>query len=170
MSISSTPYISKWLDQAWLVRVPIGYAHDEYRRNLKYIQKLFRFADFGNPKKAMVAAVQWREENRIPDLKYNDHGITQSNGKLVPKPTPRLRGEDLPVGITDVLQTTRNGGEATMLNVQLMCGRQKWFRSFSYGHSRTRDEAVTLACEKLEEFKIEIKNLSQTSECEGPQI
>ena len=170
MSTSDTPYISKWLDKAWIVRVPVGYDYDENRRNLKYIQKLFKFEDFVSPDEAMVAAVDWREENRIPDLKYNDRGITQSNGKLVPKSTPRLRGDDLPVGITDVLQITRNGGEATMLNVQLMCGRQKWFKSFSYGHSRTRDEAVTLACEKLEEFKIEIKNLSQASECDGPQM
>ena len=156
MSISSTPYITSWNDIGWLVRVPVSYFYHENSKTLRYKQRLFNHAKHGGSVRAMTEAVAWRDLNRIPDLIYNGRGPEAGNGKQVSH-KKRTRGSDLPVGITDTLRHSRQGKEQYSIDVQVMYGKVSKTKSFMYGHSRTREEAVTKAKEILEKFLSEIE-------------
>jgi len=149
-------YISPHGKTGWLVRVPHAYFHDGNARTLRYKQRLFNHAKHGGSVQAMTEAVAWRDLNRMPDLIYHDRGPGAGNGKQVSHKT-RIRGSDLPVGITDTLRHSRQGKEQQSIDVQVMCGNASKTKSFMYGHSRTREEAVTKAKATLEKFLTEIE-------------
>jgi len=86
------------------------------------------------------------------------------NGRQVAR-KKRVRGTDLPVGITDTLQISRQGKEQHLITVQVCFDNIRLARSYSYGHSRTRKEAVVAAKEKLAAFFSET-NLF-TGDCAG---
>jgi len=156
VTISSTPYITSWNDIGWLVRVPVSYFYHENSKTLRYKQRLFNHAKHGGSVRAMTEAVAWRDLNRMPDLIYNDRGPEAGNGKQVSH-KKRTRGSDLPVGITDTLRHSRQGKEQQSIDVQVMCGSASKTKCFMYGHSRTREEAVTKAKATLEKFLTEIE-------------
>ena len=149
-------YISPHGKTGWVVRVPHAYFHDGNARTLRYKQKSFPFLKHGGIEAALIKAEEFRSAHLMPNLKYNDRGPEGGNGKQVSH-KKRLRGSDLPVGITDTLRHSRQGKEQQSIDVQVMCGSASKTRSFMYGHSRTREEAVTKAKEILEKFLSEIE-------------
>ena len=156
MSTSDLPYISPHGTTGWLVRVPYAYLHNLNSKRLQYKQKLFTFLKHGGRDKALVKAKEFRDLHCIKGLKYNDRGAGAGNGRQVAG--KRKRGTDLPVGITDTIRHSRQGNEQYSIDVQAMCGNVSRSRSYMYGHSRTREEAIVLAEKKLTEFLNEIED------------
>ena len=130
MSTSSLPYISAHGTTGWIVRVPCAYFHDLNSKRLQYKQKLFT-------------------------LEYNHRGPSAGNGRQVR--VKRIRGNDLPFGITHTLRYSRQGKEQHFITVQACCNKIRRSKSFMYGHSRTREEAITKAKSTLAVFLSEIE-------------
>jgi len=149
-------YISPHGKTGWLVRVPHAYFHDGNARTLRYKQKSFPFLKHGGSEAALIKAEEFRSAHLMPNLKYNDRGPDAGNGKQVSH-KKRIRGSDLPVGIIETLRHSRQGKEQYSIDVQVMCGNASKTRSFMYGHSRTREEAVAEAKATLEKFLTEIE-------------
>ena len=157
MSTSNTPYITAFKELGWLVRVPVGYTDVISPKRLRYRQRLFSHAKYDGAIQSFEAATLWRDLNRGVGLIYNDRSPSANNGRLVSHKT-RIRGADLPVGITDTEQLSKNGIViARKITVQVMNNKRSRTKSFSYGHSRTREEDVTLAKIALNTFLEEIE-------------
>ena len=158
MSTSNTPYITAFNELGWLVRVPIGYIAGVSPKRFKYRQRLFSHAKYDGAIQSFEAATLWRDLNRGVGLIYNDRSPSANNGRLVSHKT-RIRGADLPVGITDTEQLSKNDIViARKITVQqVMNNKRSRTKSFSYGHSRTREEDVTLAKIALNTFLEEIE-------------
>lgn len=150
MSTSSLPYISAHGTTGWLVRVPYAYLHDLNSKRLQYKQKLFTFLKHGSPDDALTKAIEFRDLHQMKGLNYNHRGPSAGNGKQVRG--KRIRGGDLPVGITDTIQMSRQGKERKLITVQTCYGNVRRSKSFMYGDSRTREEAVIKAEEALAVF------------------
>ncbi len=70
----------------------------------------------------------------------------------------QIRGADLKVNITYSQQINKNSGEVTQLiTVQVMFDKKARNKSFCYGYSKTREEAVILAKVALNTFLDEIQ-------------
>ena len=158
--MANNRYISSWNNEGWLVRVPTSYTHGEKPeslfqfantpKKLKYKQRLFKNADYsGKESIALKQAKQWRDENVMAGLQYRDYKALGDNRRLTSS-RARLRGNDLPTGITDSQQLSKDGFTIQrMISVQVMFNRKSSTKSFSYGFSRDRDQAVQLAKEAL---------------------
>lgn len=146
------PYISPH-GAGWLVRVPYAYDHTKL---LKYKKKRFSFSNYASSDKALTKAIEFRDANLMKGLEYNYRGATASNGRQVRG--ERIRGHDLPVGITDTVQLSRQGKEQHSITVQASCDNIRRTRSFMYGHSRTRREAIVEAKETLAVFLGQIED------------
>ena len=153
MSTSDQPYISAHGTTGWIVRVPWAYICDLGTKRLQYKQKLFTFIKCEGSDKALVRAIEFRDLHKVKGLEYNYRGASAGNGKQVK--AARIRGHDLPSGITDTLQYSRQGKEQRFITVQVCCENVRRSKSFMYGHSRTRKEAITKAKETLDLFLIE---------------
>ena len=163
MTTSSLPYISPHGTTGWLVRVPYAYLHDLNTKRLQYKQKLFTFLKHGSPEEALAKAITFRDLHKMKGLNYNHRGASAGNGKQVRG--DRIRGDDLPFGITDTLQHSRQGKEQHSITVQACCENVRRSKSFMYGHSRTREEAIVKAEETLAVFLSEIEeSLNLTEE------
>ena len=82
-------------------------------------------------------------------LQYKDYKALGDNRRRTSS-RARLRGNDLPTGITDSQQLSKDGFTIQrMISVQVMFNRKSSTKSFSYGFSRDRDQAVQLAKEAL---------------------
>ena len=157
MSRSKTPYVSAFKRLGWLVRVPIGYKTGVSPKRLQYRQQLFSHVKYGGSIASFEAAKTFRDHNRFSGLIYNDRSPSANNGRLVSQKI-RKRGADLPVCITDVEQFRKHGNAITQsIAVQVMINNNSRTKSFCYGHSRTREEAVVLAKMALERFLEEIE-------------
>ena len=156
MSTSSLPYISPHLTTGWIVRVPYAYLFDMNSKRLQYKQKLFTFLQHGSSDEALAKAMMFRDLHRINGLKYNDRGPSAANGRQVR--SKRIRGDDLPFGITETLQYSRQGKEQHFITVQACCNNIRRSKSFMYGHSRTREEAIAKAEETLALFLSQIED------------
>ena len=150
MTISDLHYISAIGATSWLVRVPHRYHYHSNAKYLKYKQKSFPFLKLGGIEKALSLAIKWRDINLMKGLTYNDRGPSAGNGKQVKM--PRIRGYDLPAGITDTVQMSRQGKEQHSITVQACCGKIRRTKSLMYGHSRTREEAISSAKKVLINF------------------
>ena len=155
MTTSSLPYISPHGTTGWLVRVPCAYFHDLNSKRLQYKQKLFTFLKHGSSDQALEKAVEFRDLHQIKGLEYNHRGPSAGNGRQVR--VKRIRGNDLPFGITHTLRYSRQGKEQHFITVQACCGYIRRSKSFMYGHSRTREEAITKAKSTLAVFLSEIE-------------
>ena len=155
MTTSSTPYITAHSTTGWLVRVPYTYLHDLNSKRLQYKQKLFTFLKHGSSDAALAKAIEFRDLHRMEGLDYNHRGATAGNGKQVR--VERIRGHDLPAGITDTLQISRQGKERYSITVQTCCENVRRSKSFMYGHSRTREEAIAKAKATLSKFLSEVE-------------
>ena len=155
MSTSSLPYISAHGTTGWIVRVPCAYFHDLNSKRLQYKQKLFTFLKHGSSDQALAKAVEFRDLHQIKGLEYNHRGPSAGNGRQVR--VKRIRGNDLPFGITHTLRYSRQGKEQHFITVQACCGYIRRSKSFMYGHSRTREEAITKAKSTLAVFLSEIE-------------
>ena len=156
-------YISSWNNVGWLVRVPTSYTEGEKPeslfqfaekpKRLQYKQRLFKSADHGG--KALIAlhdAKQWRNENLMKGLKYQDYTALANNRRSMSSKA-RIRGNDLPTGITDSQQLSKDGVTIQRkITVQVMVHWKPFNKSFSYGFIRDRDQAVALAKEALREI------------------
>ena len=163
MTTSSLPYISPHGTTGWIVRVPYAYLHDLNSKRLQYKQKLFTFTKHGSPDDALTKAIEFRDLHQMKGLNYNHRGASAGNGKQVRG--NRIRGDDLPFGITDTLQHSRQGKEQHSITVQACCENVRRSKSFMYGHSRTREEAIVKAEETLAVFLSEIEeSLNLTEE------
>ena len=156
MSTSSLPYISPHSTTGWLVRVPYAYLYDLNSKRLQYKQKLFTFLKHGSSDQALEKAVEFRDLHQIKGLEYNHRGPSAGNGRQVR--VKRIRGNDLPFGITHTLRYSRQGKEQHFITVQACCGYIRRSKSFMYGHSRTREEAITKAKSTLAVFLSEIED------------
>jgi hypothetical protein len=150
-------YISPHGVTGWLVRVPYMYFYDNNYRTIKHKQKLFTFLKHEGRDKALVKAKEFRDLHCIKGLKYNDRGVGEGNGRQV-RHKNRKRGEDLPAGICDVISHSKQGNEQTTIVAQAMCGNVNRSRSFMYGYSRSREEAILKAKETLAVFLSEIED------------
>ena len=169
MTTSSLPYISAHGTTGWIVRVPYAYLHDLNSKRLQYKQKLFTFLKHGSSDEALAKAVTFRDLHKIKGLEYNHRGATAGNGRQVR--CERIRGNDLPFGITDTLQHSRQGKEQHSITVQACCNNVRRSKSFMYGHSRTREEAIAKAEETLALFLSQIEgSLPTTKESEHEHI
>ena len=155
MSTSSLPYISPHGTTGWIVRVPYAYLYDLNSKRLQYKQKLFTFLKHGSSDQALEKAVEFRDLHQIKGLEYNHRGPSAGNGRQVR--VKRIRGNDLPFGITHTLRYSRQGKEQHFITVQACCGYIRRSKSFMYGHSRTREEAITKAKSTLAVFLSEIE-------------
>ena len=155
MSTSSLPYISPHGTTGWIVRVPYAYLYDLNSKRLQYKQKLFTFLKHGSSDQALAKAVEFRDLHQIKGLEYNHRGPSAGNGRQVR--VKRIRGNDLPFGITHTLRYSRQGKEQHFITVQACCGYIRRSKSFMYGHSRTREEAITKAKSTLAVFLSEIE-------------
>jgi hypothetical protein len=146
-------YISSWNHVGWLARVPTSYTQGETPKKLQYKQRLFKSADYsGKASIALKHAKQWRDENVMLGLQYRDYKAAGDNRRLTSS-RARIRGNDLPTGITDSQQLSKDGVTIQrMISVQVMFNRKSSTKSFSYGVSRDRDQAVQLAKEALIEL------------------
>ena len=156
MTTSSLPYISAHGTTGWIVRVPYAYLHELNSKRLQYKQKLFTFLQHGSSDKALAKAVEFRDLHQLKGLEYNHRGATAGNGRQVR--VKRIRGNDLPFGITDTLQHSRQGKEQHSITVQACCNNVRRSKSFMYGHSRTREEAIAKAEETLVLFLSQIED------------
>lgn len=156
MSTSSLPYISPHGTTGWIVRVPYAYLFDMNSKRLQYKQKLFTFLQHGSSDEALAKAMMFRDLHKMKGLKYNDRGPSAANGRQVR--VKRIRGNDLPFGITDTLQYSRQGKEQHFITVQACCNNIRRSKSFMYGHSRTRQEAIAKAEETLALFLSQIED------------
>ena len=156
MTTSSLPYISPHGTTGWLVRVPCAYFHDLNSKRLQYKQKLFTFLKHGSSDKALAKAVEFRGLHQIKGLEYNYRGADAGNGRQVKG--DRIRGNDLPFGITHTLRYSRQGKEQHFITVQACCNNVRRSKAFMYGHSRTREEAITKAKSTLAVFLSEIED------------
>ncbi len=156
MSTSSLPYISPHGTTGWLVRVPYAYLYDLNSKRLQYKQKLFTFLKHGSSDKALAKAVEFRDLHQIKGLEYNYRGADAGNGRQVR--SKRIRGNDLPFGITHTLRYSRQGKEQHFITVQACCNKIRRSKSFMYGHSRTREEAIMEAKSTLAVFLSEIED------------
>ena len=159
LSRSSLPYvnyISPHGKTGWLVRVPWCYLYDLNSKQLRYKQKLFTFSKYGSPKEALAKAIEFRDLHQMKGIEYNHRGPSAGNGKQVR--VARIRGHDLPAGITDTVQMSRQGEERCLITVQVCCGNVRRSKAFMYGYSRTREEAILKAKETLAVFLTEIEN------------
>ena len=156
MSTSSLPYISPHGTTGWIVRVPYAYLYDLNSKRLQYKQKLFTFLKHGSSDQALEKAVEFRDLHQIKGLEYNHRGPSAGNGRQVR--VKRIRGNDLPFGITHTLRYSRQGKEQHFITVQACCGYIRRSKSFMYGHSRTREEAITKAKSTLAVFLSEIED------------
>jgi len=161
-------YISSWNNVGWLVRVPTSYTEGEKPeglfqlaqtpKRLEYKQRLFRHANYGG--EALIAlqhAKQWRGEHVMKGLTYKDFTAAGNNRRLTSSKN-RIRGNDLPTGITDSHQVSKDGVTIQRtIAVQVMVNRKSFTKSFSYGFSRDRDQAVALAKEALIEISNRVK-------------
>ena len=156
MTTSSLPYISAHGTTGWIVRVPYAYLYDLNSKRLQYKQKLFTFLKHGSSDEALAKAMMFRDLHKMKGLKYNDRGPSAANGRQVR--VKRIRGNDLPFGITDTLQYSRQGKEQHFITVQACCNNIRRSKSFMYGHSRTRQEAIAKAEETLALFLSQIED------------
>jgi hypothetical protein len=156
LTTSSLPYISPHGTTGWIVRVPYAYLFDMNSKRLQYKQKLFTFLKHGSSDETLAKAMMFRDLHRINGLKYNDRGPSAANGRQVR--SKRIRGNDLPFGITDTLQHSRQGKEQHSITVQACCDNVRRRKSFMYGHSRTRQEAIAKAEETLALFLSQIED------------
>ena len=156
MSTSSLPYISPHGTTGWIVRVPYAYLFDMNSKRLQYKQKLFTFLQHGSSDEALAKAMMFRDLHKMKGLKYNDRGPSAANGRQVR--VKRIRGNDLPFGITETLQYSRQGKEQHFITVQACCNNIRRSKSFMYGHSRTREEAIAKAEETLALFLSQIED------------
>jgi len=155
MTTSSLPYISPYGKTGWLVRVPWAYLYELNSKRLRYKQKLFTFSKYASPDEALAKAIEFRDLHQMKGLKFHDRSPSAGNGRQVR--VKRIRGNDLPAGITDTLQYSRQGKEQHSITVQASCGNIKRNKSFMYGHSRTREEAISKARKVLIDFLDEIE-------------
>ena len=155
MTTSSLPYISPHGKTGWLVRVPCAYLYDLNSKRLQYKQKLFTFSKYASPDEALAKAIEFRDLHQMKGLEFHDRGPSAGNGKQVR--VARIRGHDLPAGITDTVQMSRQGKEQCSITVQVCCGNVRRSKAFMYGHSRTRKEAILKAKETLALFLSEIE-------------
>ena len=155
MTTSSLPYITAHSTTGWIVRVPYAYLYDLNSKRLQYKQKLFTFLKHGSSDQALEKAVEFRDLHQIKGLEYNHRGPSAGNGRQVR--VKRIRGNDLPFGITHTLRYSRQGKEQHFITVQACCGYIRRSKSFMYGHSRTREEAITEAKSTLAVFLSEIE-------------
>lgn len=153
VTTSSLHYISAYATTGWIVRVPHAYSYELNTKRLQYKQKLFTFIKHGSSDNALAAAIKFRDLYKMKGLEYNNQGASAGNGKQVKG--SRIRGDDLPAGITDTLQHSRQGKEHS-ITVQTCLMNIRRSKSFMYGHSRMRDEAITKAKETLDVFLSEI--------------
>ena len=100
--------------------------------------------------------MEFRDLHQIKGLEYNHRGPSAGNGRQVR--VKRIRGNDLPFGITHTLRYSRQGKEQHFITVQACCGYIRRSKSFMYGHSRTREEAITKAKSTLAVFLSEIED------------
>ena len=143
--------------------MPYAYLHDLNSKRLQYKQKLFTFLQHGSSDEALAKAITFRDLHKMKGLNYNHRGASAGNGKQVRG--DRIRGDDLPFGITDTLQHSRQGKEQHSITVQACCENVRRSKSFMYGHSRTREEAIVKAEETLAVFLSEIEeSLNLTEE------
>ena len=156
MSTSSLPYISPHGTTGWLVRVPYAYLYDLNSKRLQYKQKLFTFSKYASPDEALAKAIEFRDLHQMKGLEHNYRGADAGNGRQVR--VKRIRGNDLPFGITDTLRYSRQGKEQHFITVQACCENVRRSKSFMYGHSRTREEAIVKAEETLAVFLSEIED------------
>ena len=156
MTTSSLPYISAHGTTGWIVRVPYAYLHELNSKRLQYKQKLFTFLQHGSSDQALAKAVEFRDLHQIKGLEYNHRGPSAGNGRQVR--VKRIRGNDLPFGITHTLQYSRQGKEQHFITVQACCNKIRRSKSFMYGHSRTREEAIMEAKSTLAVFLSEIED------------
>ena len=159
MSTSNLHYISAHGTTGWLVRVP--YAYFNHSKTLRYKQKLFTFIKHGSSDEALAKAIEFRELNQMEGLEYNYRGATAGNGKQVRR--KRVRGDDLPFGITDTLRYSRQGKEQRSITAQACCENIRRIKSFMYGHSRSREEAIVEAKAALALFLSEIEESIDTA-------
>jgi hypothetical protein len=156
LSTSSLPYISPHGTTGWLVRVPYAYLYDLNSKRLQYKQKLFTFLKHGSSDQALAKAVEFRDLHQIKGLEYNYRGADAGNGRQVKG--DRIRGKDLPFGITHTIRYSREGKEQHFITVQACCNNVRRSKAFMYGHSRTREEAITKAKSTLAVFLSEIED------------
>ena len=159
MSRSSLPYvnyISPHGKTGWLVRVPWCYLYELNSKRLRYKQKLFTFSKYASPDEALAKAIEFRDLHQMKGLKFHDRSPSAGNGRQVR--VKRIRGNDLPAGITDTVQMSRQGEEQCLITVQVCCGNVRRSKAFMYGYSRTREEAILKAKETLAVFLSEIED------------
>ena len=94
--------------------------------------------------------------HQIKGLEYNYRGADAGNGRQVKG--DRIRGKDLPFGITHTIRYSREGKEQHFITVQACCNNVRRSKAFMYGHSRTREEAITKAKSTLAVFLSEIED------------
>ena len=158
--MAKNQYISNWNKIGWLVRVPTSYTEGENPKSLfqfaempkklQYSQRLFKYADYtGSASIALQHAKQWRDENKMKGLTYKDYKARGNNRRFISSRT-RIRGNDLPTGITESQQMSKNGiNILRLITVQVMVNGKSFTKSFSYGFIRDRDQAVALAKDAL---------------------
>ena len=156
MTTSSLPYISPHGKTGWIVRVPWAYLYELNSKRLRYKQKLFTFSKYASPDEALAKAIEFRDLHKMKGLEFHDRGPSAGNGKQVR--VARIRGHDLPAGITDTVQMSRQGKEQCSITVQVCCGNVRRSKAFMYGYSRTREEAILKAKETLAVFLSEIED------------
>ena len=150
-------YISPHGTSSWLVRVPYTYFYDNNVQSMRYKQKSFPFLTYGGKESALLEAQKFRDLHMMIGLIYGNRGAKAGNGRQV-RHKNRKRGEDLPAGICDVISHSKQGNEQTTIVAQAACGGVRRTRSFMYGFSRTREEAILKAKETLAVFLTEIEN------------
>jgi hypothetical protein len=136
--------------------VPYAYLYDLNSKRLQYKQKLFTFLKHGSSDQALAKAVEFRDLHQIKGLEYNYRGADAGNGRQVKG--DRIRGKDLPFGITHTIRYSREGKEQHFITVQACCNNVRRSKAFMYGHSRTREEAITKAKSTLAVFLSEIED------------
>ena len=166
MAISKTPYINKHLSKGFKVRIPVARVGNREYKKYAYTTKFFMFSEFKTLKNTLAAAEEWRDYNILKNIKYDDKTITGNNGGLVRRETPRLRSNDLPVGIVDSRSLSLHGKIQKMFNVRLQCNGVLFSKGISYGNRRTRKEALHLANLKRNEFLREILILKSSENIE----
>ena len=152
MTTSSTPYINRPTKSGITVRIPVANVDDGEYKRFVYTKKVFLFSRFETHAATFAAAEAWRDANILKDHSYNDRTITGNNGGLVRRDRPRLRSNDLPVGIVDSRGRNKQGVEIKLFSVKLQCVGAKFGKTYSYGGKRTRTEALRLARLKRKEF------------------
>lgn len=156
-------YISPHGTKSWLVRVPVAFFHDNNVQTVRHKQKSFPFLRHGGKDAALLKAKEFRDLNIIVGLTYAHRSASAGNGRQV-RHKNRKRGADLPAGICESVAYKKTGRVERTIVAQASCGKVRRSRSYMYGHSRTREEAVALAHDTLNKFLTEIEESNESSE------